>query len=98
MTEYQIREGKKVYSCPTCGKNIKTKSYLKSHMERAHNENRLKETVHEKVDNSCLCPICGKNMCDVTYLKEHIARVHEGNKDHATQCPMCGKNVSININ
>ena len=65
------------FDCSICGKDLKTKFALKTHVEYIH-EGREKDKCH-----ICMAEFQGKKT-----LKNHIEAVHEGKKSHL--CSHCG--------
>ena len=70
------------YICNECGKILKSKGSLESHIQRVH---RINERSH-------ICNVCGKGFTQVTALKKHVKTQHESKKE-PTPCPECGVKV-----
>lgn len=76
-----------LYQCDICGRRIKEKKNLLSHMLFRHsNTPKLKEP----------CLICGK-VFNRKYLKLHVRKHNLTNQQPSHICPICGRQVTINF-
>ena len=64
--------------CDECGKVLKSKTYLKKHID-----------FHHKKQDRCVCDICGFSTSHQVWLKRHILNQHQ--KVKTKVCPHCMK-------
>ena len=77
-----VHEGRKLFSCSTCKKDLSSKQKLERHIK----------TVHEGL-RPYLCSDCGSSFSTSTNLKQHVASIHEKTKQH--KCTICGASFSL---
>ncbi len=75
------KEGKRLWSCPECGKHLGTKASVQMHVA----------TVHQK-RRDFVCNICEKALSSKKSLAIHVKNVHHQRRDF--ECFDCGKEFS----
>ena len=77
-----VHEGRKLFSCSTCKKDLSSKQKLERHIK----------TVHEGL-RPYLCSDCGSSFSTKNNLKQHVESIHEKTKQH--MCTVCGEFFSL---
>ena len=88
----------KKYVCPHCHKKVTTKTKLRMHIHKIHEQ---QETIEVKTrrDADLECEICSKKLKSSRSLKHHLESIHYSNKEQQQEvdCTECDEKCSSSI-